>query len=177
MSNMFRRVRRGLDGHWPFVIGDHPIAEFASDRVNRVHRISGGKNNTPPVTQNWTVRKNNEEECNMLKESKAFSGFSANDIPKVKEFYGGTLGLDVSESHGVITLRLAGGNKVIIYPKPNHVAATFTVLNFPVEDVDLAVDKLTQRGVHFEQYDLPNLETDKKEIMRGNGPTIAWFKD
>ena len=113
----------------------------------------------------------------MLKESKAFSGFSANDIPKAKEFYAGKLGLDVSESHGLLTLRLAGGNHVIIYPKANHVPATFTVLNFPVEDVDLAVDELKERGVRFEQYDLPDLKTDQKGIMRGNGPTIAWFKD
>jgi catechol 2,3-dioxygenase-like lactoylglutathione lyase family enzyme len=110
----------------------------------------------------------------MLKDSKAFSGFSAGDIPKVKEFYTDRLGLDVVESDGLLTLRLAGGNNVLIYPKPNHVPATFTVLNFPVEDVDLAVDELTKRGVRFEMYDL---KTDKKGIMRGNGPTIAWFKD
>jgi catechol 2,3-dioxygenase-like lactoylglutathione lyase family enzyme len=113
----------------------------------------------------------------MLKDSKAFSGFSAGDIQTAKEFYGGTLGLDVSEAHGILTLRLAGGNRVIIYPKPNHVPATFTVLNFPVDDVDLAVDELKKRGVRFEQYDLPDLKTDEKGIMRGNGPTIAWFKD
>ena len=113
----------------------------------------------------------------MLKNSKAFSGFSAGDIPKAKEFYAGTLGLDVSESHGLLTLSLAGGNNVLIYPKPNHVPATFTVLNFPVTDVDLAVDELTKRGVRFEKYDLPDLKTDKKGVMRGNGPTIAWFKD
>lgn len=113
----------------------------------------------------------------MLKDSKAFSGFSVGDIPKAKEFYAGTLGLDVSESHGVLTLLLVGGNNVLIYPKPNHVPATFTVLNFPVDDVDLTVDELTKRGVRFEIYDLPGLKTDKKGIMRGNGPTIAWFKD
>lgn len=113
----------------------------------------------------------------MLKHSKAFSGFSAEDIPTAKKFYSETLGLDVAESHGLLTLRLAGGHNVLIYPKPNHVPATFTVLNFPVKDVDLAVDELTKRGVRFEIYDLPNLKTDKKGIMRGNGPTIAWFKD
>src|SRR5438045_8603406 len=113
----------------------------------------------------------------MLKHSKAFSGFSAGDIQRAKKFYSETLGLDVSESHGLLTLRLAGGNDVLIYPKPNHVPATFTVLNFPVKDVDLAVDELAKRGVRFEKYDLPNLKTDKKGIMRGNGPTIAWFKD
>jgi hypothetical protein len=113
----------------------------------------------------------------MLKDSKAFSGFSAGDIPKEKEFYEGTLGLDVSEAHGILTLRLAGGNNVIIYPKPNHAPAAFTVLNFPVKNVDLAVDELKKRGVRFEQYNLPGLKTDEKGIMRGNGPTIAWFKD
>src|ERR1051326_7785313 len=113
----------------------------------------------------------------MLKDSKAFSGFAAGDIPKANEFYRGFLGLSVSESHGILTLRLGSGHNVIIYPKPNHVPATFTVLNFPVKDVDLAVDGLTKRGVRFERYDLPDLKTDKKGIMRGNGPTIAWFKD
>jgi predicted enzyme related to lactoylglutathione lyase len=114
----------------------------------------------------------------MLKDSKAFSGFSANDIPKAKEFYAETLGLDVSESHGILTLRLAGGNNVIVYPKPNHVPATFTVLNFPVDDVDLAVAELTKGGVQFEHYDLPGIKTDEKGIRRGgDGPTVAWFKD
>ena len=113
----------------------------------------------------------------MLRDSKAFSGFSATDIHTAKKFYSEILGLDVTESHGLLTLRLAGGNNVLIYPKPNHVPATFTVLNFPVKDVDLAVDELAKRGVRFEQYDLPDIKTDKKGIMRGNGPTIAWFKD
>ena len=113
----------------------------------------------------------------MLGDSKAFSGFSANDIEKAKEFYGRTLGLKVSESNGLLTLHLAGGNNVLIYPKPNHTPAKFTVLNFPVDDVDQAVDELTRRGVRFEIYDLPDIKTDKKGIMRGNGPTIAWFKD
>jgi catechol 2,3-dioxygenase-like lactoylglutathione lyase family enzyme len=113
----------------------------------------------------------------MLKDSKAFSGFSAGDIQMAKKFYSETLGLDVTESHGLLTLRLTGGNNVLIYPKSNHVPATFTVLNFPVQDVDLAVDELTKRGVRFEKYDLPDLKTDEKGIMRGNGPTIAWFKD
>jgi predicted enzyme related to lactoylglutathione lyase len=113
----------------------------------------------------------------MLRDSKAFSGFSANDIEKAKEFYGRTLGLKISESNGLLTLHLAGGNNVLIYPKPNHTPAMFTVLNFPVDDVDRAVDELTKRGVRFEIYDLPEIRTDKKGIMRGNGATIAWFKD
>jgi predicted enzyme related to lactoylglutathione lyase len=113
----------------------------------------------------------------MLGQSKAFSGFSANDIQAAKKFYGETLGLKVSEDHGLLTLHLGGGNNVLIYPKANHVPATFTVLNFPVDDVDHTVDELTKRGVHFEMYDLPDIKTDKKGIMRGHGPTIAWFKD
>ena len=113
----------------------------------------------------------------MLKESKAFSGFSANDIQKAKDFYGRTLGLQVSESHGLLTLQLAGGNKVLIYPKVNHAPATFTVLNFPVENVDESVDELAKHGVRFEIYDESDIKTDEKGIMRGNGPTIAWFKD
>src|SRR5207249_6748556 len=98
----------------------------------------------------------------MLEQSKAFSGFAVGDIEKAKEFYGQTLGLNVSEEHGLLTLHLAGGNNVLIYPKSNHVPATFTVLNFPVDDVDLAVDELTKRGVRFEIYDLPDIKTGKK---------------
>jgi len=113
----------------------------------------------------------------MLKQSKAFTGFSVNDIQKAKDFYGRTLGLQVSESHGLLTLQLAGGNKVLIYPKVNHAPATFTVLNFPVENVDESVDELAKRGVRFEIYDESDIKTDEKGIMRGNGPTIAWFKD
>src|SRR5947209_19059662 len=98
----------------------------------------------------------------MLKDSKAFSGFSTGDIQTAKKFYSETLGLDVSESHGLLTLRLAGGNNVLIYPKPNHVPATFTVLNFPVKDVDLAVGELTKRRVPFDKYALPDLNADKQ---------------
>jgi len=145
--------------------------------VRWVAFIFGDEKRASPASQIWSLRKNNQEERSMLKDSKAFSGFSAGDIPKVKKFYAETTRLDVTESDGLLTLRLAGGNKVLIYPKPNHVPATFTVLNFPVKDVDLAVDELMKRGVRFEKYDLPDLKTDKKGIMRGNGPTIAWFKD
>jgi len=113
----------------------------------------------------------------MLKESKAFSGFAAPDLAKLKEFYGQILGLNVTEDHGLLTLHLAGGNNVLIYPKADHVPAIFTVLNFPVDDVDQAVDELARRGVQFERYDGPEIKTDEKGIMRGNGPTIAWFKD
>lgn len=117
----------------------------------------------------------------MFKETKAFSGFSVNDIPEAKKFYGEVLGLDVSEvpeMQDILTLNIAGGTKILIYPKPNHVPATFTILNFPVSDVEQSVDELTRRGVRFEIYNEENLKTDEKGISRGNGgPTIAWFKD
>lgn len=113
----------------------------------------------------------------MLENSKAFSGFAAPDIAKVKEFYSKRVGLKVTEEHGLLTLHLAGGNNVLIYPKPDHVPAVFTILNFPVDDVDRAVAELTNRGVQFEHYNQGDLKTDAKGIMRGNGPTIAWFKD
>jgi catechol 2,3-dioxygenase-like lactoylglutathione lyase family enzyme len=112
----------------------------------------------------------------MLEESKAFSGFSSNDIPASKRFYGETLGLDVSEEMSGLGLHLAGGGEVFIYPKENHVPASFTVLNFPVEDIDAAVDQLTAAGVTFERYE--GFDQDEKGIARGaDGPTIAWFKD
>ena len=113
----------------------------------------------------------------MLEISKAFTGFAAPDIAKENKFYSQTLGLKTSEDHGLLRLHLAGGNNVLIYPKPDFTPATYTVLNFPVDDVDQAVDKLTKRGVQFERYNRENLKTDEKGIMRGNGPTIAWFKD
>jgi predicted enzyme related to lactoylglutathione lyase len=111
-----------------------------------------------------------------LKDSKAFSGFSVDDIPKAKQFYGGTLALEVSEAQGLLKLHLAGGATVVIYPKPNHTPATFTVLNFPVADIEKAVDQLTKSGVRFERYD-GALKTDQLGIFRGGGPLIAWFKD
>jgi len=113
----------------------------------------------------------------MLADSNAFSGFSVNDIQQAKQFYGQTLGLKVSESNGLLRLHLAGGATVLVYPKPNHTPATFTILNFPVQDVDQTVDELTKRGVRFEIYDQPGLKTDKKGVFRGGGPVIAWFKD
>ena len=112
----------------------------------------------------------------MFKDTKAFSGFSVDDISKAKAFYGQTLGLDVSEEHGRLYLHLAGGSRIVIYPKRNHTPATFTILNFPVDDIEAAVDQLTRRGVHFEQYE-GDLKTDEKGIFRGGGPLIAWFKD
>ena len=112
----------------------------------------------------------------MFKDTKAFSGFSVNDIGKAKEFYGQTLGLEVSEAHGILTLHIAGGARILIYPKPNHAPATFTILNFPVDDIEKAVDGLSARGVRFEHYE-GAMKTDEKGIHRGEGPKIAWFKD
>lgn len=114
----------------------------------------------------------------MLNTKKAFASYSVNDIQKAKEFYGKTLGFDVSDGpEGTLVLALDGGSKALMYPKQNHQPASFTVLNFPVASVDKAVDELRQKGVQFERYNEPNLKTDDREIMRGNGPTIAWFKD
>jgi predicted enzyme related to lactoylglutathione lyase len=114
----------------------------------------------------------------MLKHTKAFSGYSVNDIQKAKDFYANTLGLTVKDNPmGIIELHTDGNNPIILYPKPNHVPATYTVLNFPVADVEKTVDELTQKGVSFEQYD-GDIKTDAKGISRDNGgPTIAWFKD
>jgi catechol 2,3-dioxygenase-like lactoylglutathione lyase family enzyme len=113
----------------------------------------------------------------MFEASNAFSGFSVNDIPKAKEFYTKTLGMKVTEEHGMLHLHVGGEADVLVYPKPNHTPATFTILNIPVPDVDEAVGELKKRGVRFEQYHQPGLETDADGIMRGNGPTVAWFKD
>jgi len=112
----------------------------------------------------------------MFKEAKAFSGFSSNEIEASKRFYGETLGLDVSEEMDGLALHLSGGGEVFIYPKDNHVPATFTVLNFPVDDVEAAVDRLTAAGVAFERYE--GFGQDEKGIARRDeGPAIAWFKD
>ena len=111
----------------------------------------------------------------MFRDSHAFSGFSTNDIPKAREFYAQTLGLEVTEENGMLTLHLAGGGEVLIYPKDNHEPASYTVLNFPVGNIDQAVDRLTEAGIVFERYDGSN--QDERGIMREFGPPIAWFKD
>lgn len=116
----------------------------------------------------------------MFKDSDAFSSFSVNDLEVARRFYGETLGLDVAdvpEMEGLLQVRLAGGGRVLIYPKPDHAPASFTVLNVPVDDIDGAVDELTNRGVSFESYDEDPITTDEKGISRGEGPRIAWFRD
>jgi len=113
----------------------------------------------------------------MFRDTKTFSSFSIRDVAAAQRFYGETLGLDVAQRPEGLEITLAGGARLFLYPKPNHTPATFTVLNFVVDDVDAAVDELTRRGVQFEHYDQPTLKTDAKGIARGNGPTIAWFTD
>ncbi|GAA4584892.1 VOC family protein [Planotetraspora phitsanulokensis] len=109
----------------------------------------------------------------MFEHTRAFSGFSVDDIPAAKRFYGETLGIPVSEEHGMLTLHIAGDRDTLIYPKPDHTPATFTILNFPVDDIESAVDALAARGVRFETYE----GSDDKGIFRRVGPPIAWFKD
>jgi len=114
----------------------------------------------------------------MLADAKAFSGFAVDDIEAAKRFYGETLGLKVTvlvEAHGLITLNLADGQDVFVYAKPDFAPANFTLLNFQVDDIDAAVDDLASRGVAFERYD--RFDQDDKGILRGPGPSIAWFKD
>lgn len=112
----------------------------------------------------------------MFTDTRAFNGFSVDDIPKANTFYSETLGLKVTEEFGMLTLHIAGGGETLIYPKDDHTPATYTILNFPVDDIDKAVDGLVERGVEFERY--PDFGLDEKGIARnGPGPQIAWFRD
>lgn len=114
----------------------------------------------------------------MLKNSKAFSSFSVDDIEKAKEFYQSILGLEVKDNDmGILELHIAGSTPVIVYPKADHQAATFTVLNFPVHNVEDTVNALVEKGIQFEYYTDEDFKTDEKGIFRGEGPVIAWFKD
>jgi predicted enzyme related to lactoylglutathione lyase len=118
---------------------------------------------------------NASEGVNMFANTKAFSGFAVDDLERAREFYGQTLGLQTSEENGLLTLHIAGGTVVLVYPKPHHVPADYTILNFPVEDIDAAVGALSTRGVELARYD--GLDQDESGIARGPGPYIAWFKD
>jgi len=113
----------------------------------------------------------------MFGNTKAFSGFAVDDIEKARQFYAETLGLEVTEENGMLTLHIAGDRPVLVYPRPNHTPASFTILNFPVEDIEPAVDQLAARGVVFERYEGTPAATDEKGIFRGGGPLIAWFTD
>jgi predicted enzyme related to lactoylglutathione lyase len=112
----------------------------------------------------------------MFKDTKAFSGFAVDDVEAARAFYGETLGIATSVEHGLLTLHLAGGARpTLVYPKPDHTPAAYTILNFPVDDIEAAVDALTQRGVEILRYD--GFEQDERGIMREGGPFIAWFTD
>jgi catechol 2,3-dioxygenase-like lactoylglutathione lyase family enzyme len=111
----------------------------------------------------------------MFAKTEAFSGFAVDDIERAREFYGETLGLETSIEHGLMTLHLAGERPTLVYPKPNHTPADYTILNFKVDDVEAAVDELLARGVQPERY--AGMEQDERGIMRAGGPYIAWFKD
>lgn len=113
----------------------------------------------------------------MFENTKAFSGFSVDDLTRAARFYGETLGLRVSQENGLLTLHVAGDRDTLVYPKADHEPASFTILNFPVQDISQAVDELTARGVTFERYEGTPFETDERGIFRGGGPLIAWFKD
>ena len=111
----------------------------------------------------------------MFENTKAFSGFAVDDLEAAKKFYGDTLGLRTSEHYGLMTLHLAGGRDTLVYPKPDHTPASYTILNFAVDDIDAAVGELVSRGVQLEKYD--GMGQDEKGINRAGGPYIAWFKD
>jgi catechol 2,3-dioxygenase-like lactoylglutathione lyase family enzyme len=111
----------------------------------------------------------------MFANTKAFSGFAVGDLDQARRFYGETLGVTTSEQNGLMTLHLAGGRDTLVYPKPDHVPATYTILNFVVDDIDKAVDELAGQGVQFERYE--GAGQDEKGINRGGGPYIAWFRD
>jgi catechol 2,3-dioxygenase-like lactoylglutathione lyase family enzyme len=111
----------------------------------------------------------------MFANTKAFSGFAVDDITKAREFYGERLGLKTSEENGLLTLHLAGDRPTLVYPRPGHTPASYTILNFPVEDIEKAVDELTARGVELDRYE--GFEQDERGIFRGGGPLIAWFTD
>ena len=111
----------------------------------------------------------------MLADSKAFSGFAVPDLEEARRFYGETLGLRVSEDNGLLTLHVAGDRDILVYPKPDHTPATYTILNFPVDDLEAAVDALAERGGRFARY--PRFEQDGRGILRGGGPPIAWSTD
>jgi predicted enzyme related to lactoylglutathione lyase len=111
----------------------------------------------------------------MFETTKAFNGFAVDDLEKVRPFYAETLGLKTSVEHGLMTLHIAGGNGTLVYEKPDFAPATYTILNFPVDDIDEVVDTLAGRGVQFERYE--GFNQDEKGVFRDEGPYIAWFKD
>ena len=118
-----------------------------------------------------------EGQTPIFKDIPAFPSFAAPDLKAEKAFFADTLGIDVDDQQGMLFLNITGNSKILIYPKEDHTPASFTVLNFPVDDIVTAVDELTSRGIKFEKYNVPGLKPDDKLIYRGEGPPIAWFKD
>jgi catechol 2,3-dioxygenase-like lactoylglutathione lyase family enzyme len=113
----------------------------------------------------------------MIDPTRAFHGFAVPDIEAARAFYADVLGVEVTDESGMLQLHIGGGTPTLVYPKPDHQPAAYTVLNFPVADVEAAVDDLTTRGVRFERYEGTDIETDAKGVFRGGGPLIAWFTD
>jgi predicted enzyme related to lactoylglutathione lyase len=148
---------------------------YSWQTLTDIAHLSNLLKETIDMTQNAAERKTQE-----ISFTKAFSSFSVNDLKKAKNFYSQILGIDVKERPEGLELPFDGEQSVFIYPKKDHQPATFTVLNFPVDDIEMAVDKLAERGVRFESFD-GSIETDDKGIFRGkergHGPNIAWFKD
>jgi len=128
------------------------------------------------MTPKAASKQSREKASNIFREADSFSSFSVNDLKKAKDFYRETLGLEVSESSEGLELR-TGDNVIFLYPKPNHAPASFTVLNFQVDDIDEAVKQLSEIGVSLERYNLPDIKTDERGIFNGPGQRIAWFKD
>lgn len=128
------------------------------------------------MTQNAATRTSRKQTSELFKEAETFSSFSINDLKQAKQFYGETLGLEVEETDEGLQLNTSGAT-VFLYSKPNHTPASFTVLNFHVDDIEAAVKELKALGIQLEQYNLPDLKTDESGIFRGPGPQIAWFKD
>src|SRR5829696_6177532 len=136
---------------------------------------SGTPTMTATAPRRGARTRETRKEIVVLENTKAFSGFSVDDVPEAKRFYSETLGLRGSEEYGMLSLHIGGEWDVLVYSRPEHTPATFTILNFPVEDIEKAVDELTERGVRCERDD--DSDTDDKGIYRGEGPLIAWFKD
>lgn len=128
------------------------------------------------MTAKAASKQSRQKASNIFKDADSFSSFSVNDVKKAKDFYRETLGLDVSETSEGLELR-TGDNVIFLYSKPNHAPASFTVLNFQVDDIDEAVKQLDEVGVSLEHYNLPDLKTNERGIFSGPGQQIAWFKD
>jgi catechol 2,3-dioxygenase-like lactoylglutathione lyase family enzyme len=111
----------------------------------------------------------------MLADAKAYSGLAVKDMQQAREFYADTLGLRTSEEYGLLWLHLASGRDTLVYEQPDATPASFTILNFEVNDIDAVVDALAARGVRFERYD--SMDQDERGVFRAEGPYIAWFKD